>query len=145
MRDRRIWLARLLIGAVLFFNVQCALAFLIWPDAYAPGFALAGVPGAAAVRATGILFLMWNVPYVVAFSSPLRRRVSLYEAVAMQAIGFIGESLLAAGLPPGSDVLRASLLRFIVFDGGGLLALLLAVWLTRAGNQKSGTIVSTER
>lgn len=128
---RRVWAARLLIGAVLLINVQCALAFLFWPSAYAPSFELAGAPGAAAVRGTGLLFLMWNVPYAFALSDPLRRRVSLVEALIMQALGVVGESMIAALLPPEQQVLRGSLLRFILFDGAGLLALLAAFWITR--------------
>ncbi len=122
-------LARLLILPVLAWNVQCAAAFLLWPEAYAPGFGLAGVPGAAAVRGMGILFLMWNVPYAVAAWNPLRWRVSLHEAAAMQAIGLLGESLLLAGLPASENLLRASVLRFVVFDAAGLLLLLAAVVL----------------
>lgn len=122
-------LARLLILPVLAWNVQCAAAFVLWPHAYAPGFALSGVPGAAAVRGMGILFLMWNVPYAVAAWNPLRWRVSLYEAAAMQAIGLVGESLLLAGLPGNEAALRAAVARFVAFDAAGLLLLLAAVAL----------------
>lgn len=129
-------LARLMIFPVLAWNVQCALAFLLQPDAYAPGFELSGAPGAAAVRGMGILFLMWNIPYAVALSDPLLRRVSLYESAAMQAVALVGETLLLAGLPAGVPGLRASILRFIWFDAAGLLLLLaavvLVVWRGRA-------------
>ncbi|HPO59539.1 MAG TPA: hypothetical protein PLV53_11900, partial [Anaerolineaceae bacterium] len=57
----------------------------------------------------GILFVMWNIPYLVALSDPARRRISLLEALAMQTVGVIGESLLLAGLPEGHTLLRASL------------------------------------
>ncbi len=130
------WAARFLVGLVLLFNVQCALAFLIAPEVYAPGFELSGDVGAGMVRAMGILFLMWNVPYVLAAVDPARRRVSLYEAVAMQAIGFTGELLLLVTFPPGHAPVRASVGRFLLFDGGGLLALLLATWLSR-GKRKT--------
>lgn len=122
-------LARLLILPVLAWNIQCAAAFLLWPDAYAPGFALSGAPGAAAVRGMGILFVMWNVPYAVALWNPLRHRLSLYEAAAMQAIGLLGESLLLAGLPINETMLRAGVTRFVIFDAAGLLLLLAAVTL----------------
>lgn len=132
----RLNLARLLIGAVLLMNVQCAAAFLVAPQTYAPAYELTGAVGAATLRGIGLLFLMWNVPYAVALSHPLRRRVSLYEAIAMQTLGVAGESLIRWSLPPGHAVLSASLLRFIVFDAAGLLALLLAAWITRgAGRQ----------
>ncbi len=92
----RIWISRLFIGFVFFFNVQCALAFILFPKAYAQGFELAGAVGDGVVRGMGILFLMWNVPYFVAFTHPIRQRVSLYEAVIMQAIGFFGEITFAS-------------------------------------------------
>ena len=120
---------RLLIGLVFLFNVQCALAFLISPQQYAPGFELSGPVGDGMVRGMGILFLMWNVPYAVALLHPLRR-VSLFEATVMQAIGFTGETMLLLTFPPGHEVLRASMGRFILFDGVGLVALLAALLLT---------------
>ncbi len=124
-------IARLLIAIVLVWNVQCALAFIIAPDAYAPGFELAGAPGSAAVRGMGVLFLMWNVPYAVAFSHPLRRHVSLYEALAMQTIGLLGESFIYATLPAAHAAARGSIARFIGFDGAGVVLLALAVVLVR--------------
>jgi hypothetical protein len=130
-QNLRTWAGRFLIGLVLFFNVQCALAFIIAPDVYSLGFELSGAVGAGMVRGLGILFLMWNVPYMVAMMDPVRRRISLYEAVAMQAIGFAGESLLLITFSAGHAPLRATVLRFIIFDGCGLVALLMAAWLTR--------------
>lgn len=122
----RLLLARIAIAPVFLWNVQCAAAFLLWPDLYTGGFELTGAPGAAAVQGMGILFLMWNIPYAVALWHPLRRRVSLYEAAAMQAVGLVGESLLWMGLAPEHAILRGSILRFILFDGAGLVLLLVA-------------------
>lgn len=134
MRDGsvRVWAARLLIGLVFFFNVQCALAFLIAPQSFAPGFELSGDIGDGMVRGLGILFLMWNVPYAVALVHPMRRRVSLYEAIVMQAIGFTGETLLLRTLPGSHPVLQSSIGRFIAFDSAGFAALLLSAVLTRS-------------
>jgi hypothetical protein len=126
----RLWAGRVLIGAVILWNVQCAIAFLAAPATYAPGFELVGPAGEAMVRGMGVLFLMWNVPYFVAFVHPVRHRTSLYEAVAMQAIGLIGESLILWTLDGAHPVVSSTLLRFIAFDGAGLLALLAAVWAT---------------
>jgi hypothetical protein len=99
------------------------LAFLMAPDTYALGFELSGEAGAAAVRGIGLLFLMWNVPYAVAFWHPVRHRISLYEALAMQAIGLLGESLIFLSLPATHLAARASIARFIAFDAAGLLLL----------------------
>jgi hypothetical protein len=126
---KRLWLARVLIGVVFFFNVQCALVFIQQPGAYAAGFELGGAAGDGLVRGMGILFLMWNVPYAVALSHPLRRRVSLLEAVAMQALGFFGETLLLLGLPAGHPALVDTVGRFILFDGLGLALLVTAVFV----------------
>jgi hypothetical protein len=74
---------------------------------------------------------MWNVPYLVALWHPVRYRISLYEALAMQTIGLVGEAIIYLTLPMIHIALRTSVLRFIVFDGLGLLLLVLAVWITR--------------
>ena len=129
---RELWAARLLIGAVFAWNVQCALVFLAAPGAYTAGFELSGIAGEAAVRGMGILFLMWNVPYAVALWHPQKHRTALFEAAAMQAIGVAGESLLLAGLPASAAILRELVSRFIAFDAAGLALLLAAVLLQRA-------------
>ncbi len=128
----RLWLGRLLIAAVFIWNVQCALVFLTSPVAYAAGFELSGATGEAMIRGMGVLFLMWNVPYAVALWHPVRFRVALYEALAMQSIGLLGESLVLLTLPPDHLLARASIVRFIVFDTAGLVLLMVAAWLTQA-------------
>jgi hypothetical protein len=125
----RIWAARLLIAVVVTWNLECALVFWFNPGIFAPGFELAGIPGAAAVRGFAVLFVMWNIPYLVAFWHPQRHRLSLWEALAMQAVGVIGESFILFSLPAGQAILHASLLRFITFDASGVVALLGAVLL----------------
>ena len=122
----RIWLSRLLIGYVVIVNVQSAIAFILQPDVYAPGFELSGAAGAGMIRGMGILFLMWNVPYGVALSDPVKRRVSLFEATSMQAIGFFGETFLVLAFPTGHPAIVAAVGRFILFDGIGLAALVIA-------------------
>jgi hypothetical protein len=124
--DIRLWTSRVLIALVVAWNLQAALAFLLTPEAFSPGFELNGVPGAATMRGIAILFLMWNIPYLVALWQPRRHRISLWEALAMQAVGVIGESMILFLLPSGHDILHASILRFIYFDGAGLVALVIA-------------------
>ena len=125
----RVWAARACVGAVLFANVQCAAAFWLSPALYAAGFELAGVSGEAALRGVAVLFLMWNVPYGVALWHPRRQRLALWQAIGMQALGVIGETLIWWPLPAAQAVLRGSLLRFIIFDAGGLAALCVAAAL----------------
>ena len=50
--------ARVAVALVFAVNVQCAASFVLWPEAFAGGFELAGVPGAAAVRGLGVVFVM---------------------------------------------------------------------------------------
>jgi hypothetical protein len=137
-----LWFVRLLIGAVFFFNVQCALAFIFTPEAYTPAFELSGAPGAGMVRGMGILFLMWNVPYAFALWNPLHYRISLLQAVIMQTMGVIGETLLLVTFPAGYAVVRAAVLRFIIFDAAGLGMLFLAGMLVLRSihKQKQGSI-----
>lgn len=127
----RLWLARIFIGLVTFFNLQAAFLFLFSPQTYAPGFELSGAAGSAMVQGMGLLFAMWNVPYVFALLDPIRNRRSLLEAVIMQAIGVVGESALLWTMPGAHPLIHASVLRFIVFDGSGLVLLLLAWRVTR--------------
>lgn len=121
--------ARILIGIVTLLNLQAAFQFMIWPSKYAPGFELGGSAGDAVIRGMGLLFLMWNIPYLFAVTDPVRRFVSLVEAVIMQAIGVFGESALLLTLKGEHPQIHASVLRFILFDGAGLVLLLIALTL----------------
>jgi hypothetical protein len=135
--NKRIWLTRFLIALVTTWNLQAALVFILWPERFAPGFELTGVPGAAAVRGTGILFLMWNVPYLVALWHPRKYHLALGLALAMQFIGLVGESLILVTLPKGHALLHRSITRFIAFDASGLALLAVAFWLlNRNGKPK---------
>lgn len=124
-------MARILIGLVFLANTQCALVFLIDPSPYIVGFGLDGAAGEQIVRALGLLFVMWNVPYAFALVNPIKHRVSLLEAVIMQALGLIGETgiLLIGG--PYPFPIEHTLTRFILFDGIGLAFLLTALWLVK--------------
>lgn len=131
LKKRPLWIARGLVGVVTFLNLQAAFYFMLRPQDFYSGFELSGEPGIAMIRGMGLLFLMWNIPYVVALIHPLRYYVSLVEAVIMQTIGVAGESLLLAALPGQHPQLHGSVMRFIYFDGGGLILLLAAFILVR--------------
>lgn len=117
------WMARGALALVLAWNLQAALAFILAPGTHASGFEVGGVPGRAVVRGFGILFLMWNVPYVAALVHPVRQIVPFACAVVAQFIGLAGETWMLATLPPGHDALRATGLRFIAFDAAGFILL----------------------
>jgi len=126
---RAAWLARAAFLLVFAINVQCAASFVLWPDAYAPSFEVAGVPGAAAVQGLGIAFLMWNATYPAVIASPLRFRAVAVIVLVQQAIG----------LPAGHAALSASIERFILFDAAGLVLMAAAfgwlLWVKRATPQ----------
>ncbi|MGV7976087.1 MAG: hypothetical protein AB2L16_04270 [Anaerolineaceae bacterium] len=122
----RQWIARGLIAVVLALNLQAAVSYLIDPQAFSASFELSGVPGAAAVAGVGILYLMWQVPYVFALTNPVKYKVSLIEAIFMQTIGLLGESWLLSTLDPSHAALRSSIERYIIFDAGGLVLLVCA-------------------
>ena len=123
--------SRILIGLVVFSNLQCAIYFLIFPANFAPAYELAGIPGQAAIRGYAILFCMWNIPYIFAIIHPVTYRISLLESNLMQFTGLIGESWLITQIPLQYAILRNSIFRFIFFDGAGLVCLLIALFLTR--------------
>ena len=127
----RLWISRLLIAIVAAWNLQAALIFVISPETFVHAYELSGVPGEAAVRGVGILFLMWNVPYVFAVIHPIRFRLGLVFAMLMQLIGLLGESYIFSTLTMEHTVLRGSILRFIIFDGIGLVLLFFAWLLSR--------------
>jgi hypothetical protein len=133
-----LWLARLVVGTVFFFNVTCALAFVAQPDRYAPGFEVSGVPGRVLVRGIGILFLMWNATYPPVLIRPDRNRTLFAVILAQQAIGLAGETWMWATLPASHAALWTTGLRFIAFDGAGLAGMGLAFWLLSGGTWKNG-------
>jgi hypothetical protein len=127
----RLWLARILIFIVTFLNLQCAAQFLLAPEYYASGFELSGAVGSAMIQSLGLLFIMWNVPYLMALIHPVKHRVSLIEAVIMQFIGVVGETVLLLTLQGSHPTLADGVVRFIAFDGGGFILLLAALLLVR--------------
>ena len=132
----RLWVARLLITVVVAWNLECALAFLLNPGLYATSFELIGTPGEAAVRGFAVLFVMWNIPYLVALWNPLRNRLSLWEALAMQSVGVVGESLILLSIPVEHSTLQSSLMRFIFFDAAGVVCLIGAALLSKMKHWK---------
>ncbi len=135
-----IWISRVLIFIVLMDNLQAAIQFILTPETFAPAFDMLGPAALVSMISIGILFLMWCVPYVFAAVHPIRYRISLIEACIMQSVGLIGEAILLWNLPPGLEMTPASIQRFIIFDGVGLILLLSALFLTihlKTGNRSS--------
>jgi len=124
-------ISRFLIFLVLLVNTQSGITFLAHPSKFTAAYELSGNPGEAAIQGFGVLFIMWNVPYAIALINPNKYYVSLWEAIIMQSIGIFGESWILGSIPEIHTVLRASLMRFIIFDAAGLIALILAAWMIK--------------
>jgi hypothetical protein len=107
--------------------LTAAIPYVMAPARYVASFEVDGVGGEALVRGLGIVFLMWQVPFVPVVMNPARFRVCLVCLVAMQAIGLAGESWMLAGLPAGHAALRATGWRFVAFDAAGLAILVVAM------------------
>lgn len=123
--------SRLFIGLVAAWNLQAAFAFVFFPANYVGAYELSGTAGEAAVRGIGVLFVMWNIPYLFALKDPLQYRLALTLALLMQVTGLVGESYILSTLGMENAILRSSILRFIAFDGAGALLLGLAYWMTK--------------
>lgn len=136
-----VWASRALIAAVTLMNLQAAILFILRPEDFAYGFEMSGAAGEAMLRGMGLLFLMWNIPYIFALVHPLRNFVSLIEAVIMQFIGVTGETLILLGLPGEHPLIEASVGRFILFDGAGLVVLIAALLLAELARRSSRRIV----
>lgn len=131
---RHHWVSRLLIGIVMFLNLQAAVLFMLVPYRFVSSFELTGETGKAVIQALGVLFLMWNVPYIFALINPIKNRISLVQANIMQAIGVIGETGILIRLEGSHPILSASVTRFIIFDACGLVLLLAALLIIQRQN-----------
>lgn len=126
-----VWVARVAVGLVCFFNLTAAIPFVLGPSGYVSSFQLAdsGLAGEVMVRGLGILFLMWQVPFVPVILDPVRHRTAFLIVLAMQLVGLVGESWMLVALPAaGYDLLRATGMRFVGFDSAGLVVMTLAYW-----------------
>lgn len=125
-----IWLIRLLISVVAFWNFQCAFRFYFSPYGFVSSFDLPVDSGPMVIRSLGLLFAMWTVPYGFAILRPIQWRVCLWAAVIQQALGVIGESWLLTTIPTDLVQTHSSIIRFIWFDAAGLVLLLLALFIS---------------
>ena len=73
-----------------------------------------------------------SLPFPASAPPPCAEPSAWGGAIAMQSIGLIGETLILRALPLEHAILRDSILRFIIFDGGGLVALIAAAWITKS-------------
>jgi len=132
-RNRRVkvWITRLLVFAVFAVNMYCIISFIFFPENFVSAYELSGVPGIAALQGIGVAFLMWNVTYPLVIIRPDKYRALFIVVLAQQIVGLVGESFILLTLPGGYDILATNIMRFIVFDAGGLVLLALGFFLSR--------------
>ena len=135
-----VWAVRIAFAVVFFLNVQCAVQFILWPGAFAGSYELSGVAGEAAVRGLGIAFLMWNCTYPAVIIRPERFKALGVVVLVQQAIGLVGETLLSVSLPGGHAILQGGISRFALFDGLGLVLMLVTfIWMMVALRKDSSS------
>jgi hypothetical protein len=127
----RLWSARGLILSVFCANLTAAIPFILNPERFVPGFELSGLSGEVSVRGLGIVFLMWNATFPPVIFLPDRFRLLFSVMLVQQMIGLFGETAMWLSLPAGHAALRATGMRFMLFDGFGLAALICAFFLSR--------------
>ena len=128
-----IWACRAAFALVFAVNVHCALSFAVDPASYTGGFELTGVAGEAATRGIGVAFLMWNCTYPLVIWRPARHRALAGVVLAQQVVGLAGETAILAGLPADHAALAGGIMRFVAFDGFGLIVMAAAfAWLLLA-------------
>lgn len=121
-----IWITRICFALVFLINIQCAFSFIFYPESYVVSYDLAGYAGSIAIMGIGVAFLMWNATYPLFIYRPQRYRALGVIILIQQLIGLIGESWIYMNLPTESLFLPSSILRFIAFDGVGLIIMLIA-------------------
>jgi len=131
-------ISTILISLVCIVNIQAGLDFYFRPQFYTSAYELTGIPGQIAISGFGILFIMWNIPYIYALWNPIKNKTSLLQAIFMQFIGCIGETTLLFRLPEKIyPLLRSSILRFVIFDSIGLFLLIGAILIIHKERNRS--------
>lgn len=127
----RVWIIRLCICAVTAWNLQAAFSLLIDPSRQSRYFMVEGQIGIITVISFGILFVMWNIPYIFAIIHPIKWNILLKVILLMQLIGVIGEIWI---FPLARDLasIRIMIQRFIMFDTAGLVLLGFALYTSRS-------------
>lgn len=125
----RLWLSRFLILIVTGWNIQAAIFLFLSGHTLSNTLGFVGSSGRLLVSGIALLFIMWNIPYIVAAYNPYRYRISLFEAIAMQAIAFIGETILYLKMSDLPPELTQTLQTYMLFDGSGLVFLCAAAAL----------------
>lgn len=123
-------IARILYLAVFISNMICIVAFIIDPESYTYSYGLKGAVGSvAAIQGIGVAFAMWNVTYPFFILRRKNDKTLGMIIIVQQIVGLVGEVIIRAGLAVEAEVLNDSILRFIYFDAGGLILLIIGLTL----------------
>lgn len=125
------WFTRFAVALVCIINLQCCFNFLLFPEKFVGAYELSGTPGIVALQGLAVAFLMWNATYPLVIINPLKYRIVFVIVLVQQTIGLIGESFIFFSIGEGHALLQESILRFIAFDGAGLLLMLIAFMVLR--------------
>lgn len=116
--------ARILYLAVFVSNMICIVAFIADPGSYIYSYQVAGAAGAvAAIEGYGVAFAMWNVTYPFFILNKNDNKALGLAIIVQQAVGLVGELYIKAGLGEDCAILADSITRFVWFDAGGLVLL----------------------
>jgi len=131
----KVWLARAAVLLVFGWNVLCALQFFLVPGDYAPAYGLAVTPeNEALVAGLGVAFLMWNVTYPAVIANPVKFKALFVVVLVQQLVGLVGESVIWFRLSDASlasSAIADGIMRFVLFDGAGLVLMLVAFCVLR--------------
>ncbi len=119
---------RICFCVVFLLNIQCALSFIFVPGNYVASYQLEGSAGMAAIQGIGVAFLMWNVTYPAFIVAPRKFKVLGWVVIVQQLVGLVGESFILVSIASmsGMELLGSSILRFIIFDGAGLVIMVIS-------------------
>ena len=129
------WNARVAVGSVFVVNMGCAYSFISQPGQFSSGFEIGGAPGRTVIQAFGILFLMWNATYPPVILRPQTELTLFGVILIQQIIGLAGETWMWFALPPGHPALAGTGLRFIFFDGAGLILMGIAYLILKSAGR----------
>lgn len=117
--------AKTLYLIVFISNMICIIAFLTDPEGYIYSYQVKGSLGAiAAIQGFGVAFAMWNVTYPFYIFSRKNNKTLGLVIIVQQVVGLIGELYIQSGLSSECEILYDSIERFVFFDAGGLVLLL---------------------
>lgn len=125
-------IAKLLYTAVFVSNMICIVSFIVDPAGFVGSYQLNGAAGGvAAIQGYGVAFAMWNVTYLFFIPGRKYNPALGLTIIVQQVVGLIGELYIMFGLGEHMEQLTASITRFVWFDAGGLVLLLIGYALYR--------------